>query len=601
MITVADYILNYLVSLGIKHVFIITGGAIAFVIDAFHDRKDIEYVCVSHEQAGSMMAEAYSRMGPGIAATMVTSGPGATNLITGICCAWFDSIPVLHISGQVNQFEQKGETGVRQMGFQETDIVSIVKPITKFASQLDKAENIRYFLEKATYIAKSGRPGPVLLDIPQNLQRARINPKKLVGFAVPKEKEYKDIGKSLSKKVGKSLDLIEKAKRPVVLAGFGIRSSGAEKELYKLIKLLGFPVVTSWSGFDLLPNNCPLRVGEIGVYGNRAANFTIQNADLLLSIGSRLDTRQTGGKPETFAREAKKIIVDIDKAELDKRRGLTPDIAIQTDAKDFLRAMIYALSKNKKRIPKVSGWFEKTMEWKIKYPTVKSEYYNEKNYVNAYVFIKTLSEELRNDAVIIPDDGGHLTWAMQAFAVKKGQRLFSAFGNSPMGYAFPASIGASFALGKKEIICIDGDGSFQLNIQELQAIVYHNLPVKIFIMNNHGYGIIKQFQELYLGSRFEATGKGYSSPNFIEIAKAYGIKTVSIKNNKELRKKIKKAIEYRGSVICDVNIRDNQKIIPKLEFGKPIEDMTPYLPREEFLNNMIVKAVDSNKIKEAGV
>lgn len=595
MITVADYILNYLVSLGIKHVFIITGGAIAFAIDAFYGRKDIGYVCAYHEQAAAMEADAYSRMGPGIGATMVTSGPGATNLITGICCSWFDSIPTVHITGQVNTFEQKGDSFVRQVGFQETDIVSVVRPIVKFAAQLDKPENIRYLLEKATYIAKTGRPGPVVLDIPQNFQRAEIDPKSLKGFEPQIEIEVKKTDKL---KVKEILKLLGKSKRPVLLVGGGVRLSNADKEIRKLAEVLKVPVVTSWSGFDLFPYDYKYRIGEIGVYGSRAANFTIQNADFILSIGSRLDTRQTGGKPQTFARKAKIVMVDIDKAELGKRRGLTPHIEIQADAKEFIGAILENALSYKQTFSK---WLGTATEWRRKYKSIKEEYYKEDKYVNPYVFMEVLSEKLDGNAIIIPDDGAHLTWTMQAFRLKEGQRLFSAFGNSPMGYAFPAAIGASFAKKDKQIICIDGDGSIQINMQELQAVAYHKLPIKIFILNNRGYGIIKQFQELYLGSRFEATGKGYSSPNFIEIAKAYGIKTVSIKNNKELRKKIKKAIEYRGSVICDVNIRDNQKIIPKLEFGKPIEDMTPYLPREEFLNNMIVKAVDSNKIKEAGV
>lgn len=587
---VSDYIIDYLVSLKIRHVFLITGGAIAFIVDAFHGRKDIQYVCVAHEQAGAMAAEAYSRVGPGMGAAMVTSGPGATNLITGICCAWFDSIPVLYISGQVNTFEQKGKSKVRQVGFQETDIVDIVKPITKFAAQVDKAENIRYFLEKATYIAKSGRPGPVLLDIPQNLQRVEIDPKKLKGFIA---KEVEKMDSELSIKIKESLSLIEKAERPVILAGGGIRLANGVDEIRKFVELLQFPLVTSWSGFDLFPSNNPLRVGEIGVYGNRGANFTVQNADLLISIGSRLDTRQTGGKPETFARAARKIIVDVDQSELDKRRGLSPDIAINCDAKEFLDLMIKEIPQIKK--PNISNWVKRAMEWKKKYPAVLPQYYKEKGYVNPYVFIKTLSEMLDHNAIIIPDDGGNLTWAMQAFELKEGQRLFSAFGNSPMGYAFPAAIGASLALGKKEIICIDGDGSLQINIQELQTLVFNKLPIKIFVLNNHGYGIIKQFQELYLNSRLEASGYGYSCPDFIKIGRAYGLKAVSIKSHRGLRKKIKQVLDVRGPVLCNVLLKDDQKIIPKLQFGKPIEDLSPFLKREEFKKNMIIPPLEEEK------
>jgi acetolactate synthase-1/2/3 large subunit len=590
---VNDYILDFLVSQGVKHVFLITGGAIAFVVDAFHGRKDIKYVCVAHEQAGAMMAESYSRLGPGFSAAMVTSGPGATNLITGICCAWFDSIPALYISGQVNTYEQKGKTKVRQVGFQETDIVSIVRPITKYAVQLDKAENIRYELEKATYIAKSGRPGPVLIDIPMNFQRAEINLKKLKKFTPPTKKEYKDAGNNLINKINRIILEIQKAKRPVFLVGGGIRLANAQSEAYELANITGFPVVSSWSGYDLFDRNYPRYIGAHGVYGERAANFTIQNADFIISIGSRLDTRQTGGNPATFAREAKLVMVDIDQAELDKRRGFTPWLSVNCDAKEFLHTLIKKIKRlNKKPF---ASWVALSKEWKKKYPVVSQSFFKEKNYVNPYVFIKVLSEELDKKAIIIPDDGANLTWTIQAFEIKKGQRLFSAFGNSPMGYAFPAAIGASIALNKREIICIDGDGSLQINIQELQTLSHLKLPVKVFIFNNQGYGIIKQFQSLYLGSRFEASGKGVTLPDFIKVARAYGIHTESIKNHSNIRSKIRKVLRQKGPVICDISIKPLQKIIPKLEFGNPIEDLSPLLPRKEFNKNMIIKSFKSHK------
>ena len=591
---VRDYILNYLVSQGVKHVFLVTGGAIAFIVDAFSKRKDIRYVCVAHEQAGAMMADAYSRMGPGYAATMVTSGPGATNLITGICCSWFDSIPTIHISGQVNTYEQKKKSKVRQVGFQETDIVNIVRPITKFAAQLDSTDNIRFLLEKATYLAKSGRPVPVLVDIPMNFQRAEIEPKKLKKFVPPSKKEYEDTGTKLMEKVTKTVEYFKKSKRPVLLVGGGVMLANAQKEIRELIEELGFPVVSSWSGYDTVHRGHRLYLGAQGVYGERAANFAVQNSDMLIAIGSRLDTRQTGGKPQTYARESKVIMVDIDKAELDKRRGLTPALTIQTDAKEFITTLLKNLKKFKK--PNISPWIKLCREWKKKYPVVLPEYSRDKKFVNPYVFIKTLSKLLGSKAVIVPDDGGHLTWTMQAFEIKKGQRLFSAYGNSPMGYAFPASIGASIALGKKEVICIDGDGSFQMNIQEIQTMVYQKLPVKVFIINNYGYGIIKQFQELYLGSRYEATGKGYSAPDFIKVGKAYGVKTVLIKHNTELSKKIKEVLRHKGPVICDVRIYPLQKLIPKLEFGKPIEDLSPVLPRDEFRKNMLVKTMEEIQV-----
>src|SRR3989344_470593 len=590
---VADYILDYLVLQKVKHVFLMVGGAIAFAVDAFSKRHDIEYICVAHEQAGAMMAESYARVGPGLGVAMTTSGPGATNLITGICCAWFDSIATLFISGQVNTYEQKSISKVRQVGFQETEIVDIVRPITKFAVKIDRAEDTRFLLEKAVYIAKTGRPGPVLIDIPLDLQKTEIKSSTLKKFIPPKEKQYKDTGLILKTKIEKVLTLIAQSKRPLILAGSGIRLAGAVNEIHQMVKLTGIPVVNSWSGYDLFAHNHSLFIGTHGVYGERGANFAVQNCDLLISIGSRLDTRQTGGKPETYARAAKIVMIDIDQTELDKRRGLTPAVSIQADAKEFLRAFIKEFPAiNKSRTVE---WIKHCATWREKYPTVLLQYYEEKKYVNPYVFAQVLSKELKNDAIVIPDTGATLTWIMQGFELKQGQRLFSAFGNSPMGYSFPAAIGASFARGKKEIICINGDGGFQINIQELQTLVYHKLPVKIFILNNHGYGIIKQFQEMYLDSRFEATGKGYSCPDFIKIAQAYGIKSVSIRSHTHLSKKIKEVLSHRGPVLCDVYLNDDQKIIPKLSFGSPIEDLFPLLPRDEFRRNMIIPPIKTKK------
>jgi len=589
---VSDYLLNRLVSLGTKEAFLITGSAIAWFVDSFYKRKDIKYICVAHEQTGAMAAEAYSRIGPGIGVAIGTSGPGATNLITGICCAWFDSIPVLYITGQVNRKELKGESKVRQVGFQETDIVSIVKSITKFAVRIDNPDDTRYLFEKAIYLAKSGRPGPVLIDLPMDIQREEINPKNQKSFVPAQQKPFKDTGVKLSAKVEKSLRLIEKAKRPIILIGGGIRIAHVEKEVKRLIEVLGFPVVKTWGAFDILPSDYSLLIGTPGVYGNRGANFAVQNADLLITLGSRLDTRLTGGKPATFAREAKKIVVDIDKAELDKRRGLTPDLAINSDLKEFLGVMLKHLGKLKK--PEVSNWLKKCQVWKKKYPIVLPEYFKEKKDVNAYAFIKTLSEELDSRAVIIPDEGGNLTWTIQAFKLKEGQRLFSALGNSPMGYSFPAAIGASFALGKKEIICIDGDGGFQINIQDLETVVHHKLPIKIFIINNRGYGIIQQFQETWCAGRYAASTEdsGYSVPDFVKIAKAYGLETVSIKNHREMRRKIREVLRYKGPVLCDVRINKKQRLIPKLEFGRPLEEISPLLDRKEFIKEMIIKPLE---------
>lgn len=588
----SDYLIDFLANQGIKHVFQIIGGASVHMVHSIDENSKLELICVQHEQAGAMAAESYARMTKNLGVAMATSGPGMTNLLTGIACAYFDSIPTIYITGQVNTNESKGTRKVRQVGFQETDIVEMVCPITKYAVRVEKSENIRYFLEKALYIAKSGRPGPILIDIPMDLQRAEITPSTLKRFD-PKEIELDiDDKKEVQNKVDKSLILIKKAKRPVIIAGGGVRYADQTEEFKKFVEKLGFPVVSTWSGIDVLPHAHPQYIGQIGVYGNRGANFAIQNSDLVISIGSRLDTRITGGRPETFARGAKKIVIDIDRAEIYKKRGLNPDIGICSDIRDVLPKFINSIVAAD--IPTISDWMQKTKEWKKKYPAVLKEWKTRKSLVNPYHFVETLSEVLDDNAVTVTDCGANLTWAIQAFKVKKKQRLFSAMGNSPMGYALPASIGASLALDKKDIICIMGDGGLQINIQELQTLKHYDIPVKIFILNNHSYGIIKQFQDMYFGGKYVGTTEqsGYSVPDFIKIAKAYGLKTATIKTHRNLARSIKKVLATKGSIICDVLVPDDSKLIPKLEFGKSIEDLSPLLSREEFENNMIIKYLD---------
>ncbi|MDC0030897.1 thiamine pyrophosphate-binding protein [Candidatus Pelagibacter sp.] len=591
---VSDYILDFLVKKKVKKVFLITGGAITFVVDAFSRNKKINYIDCGHEQSAAMMADAYSRMGPKFSATMVTSGPGATNLLTGIACSWFDSIPGIHICGQVNSNELSGAVNstkkVRQVGFQETDIVSMAKPITKFAYRIKNEKEIPYILDKAFQISTTGRPGPVLIDIPMNFQRKVLNPKFLKKFHVQK----KNMKHGISKKINLVYNLLKKSKRPVFILGGGVEISNSRNKLNKLFAKYKVPYLTTWSGKDCCYYGQKNFVGTIGVYGNRAANFAVQNSDFILNIGSRLDTRITGGNPSSFGRKAKIVSVDIDKYELNKKRGLKNYLKLNYDLSDFLESF------NSKLQYKCDvSWLKKCEEWNKNYPTVLKSWRTQKKYTNPYFFIEALSEILNKKDIIIADDGAHLTWAVQAFKIKKGQRFFSAFGNSPMGYALPASIGASIAKNKKRVICIDGDGSLQINLQELHTLACNKLPIKIFILNNNGYGIIKQFQELYLSKRFEASGKGVSNPDFKKIAKAFGINYNEIKNHYNLKTKLKKIINSNQPEFINVLINPNQKIIPKLQFGKPIEDLSPLLNRNEFSKNMFVdQFIGNSKLLE---
>jgi len=589
-VNLSDYTLKFLEQKKVTKVFLITGGAISFMVDAFSRNNKVKYISVAHEQSAAMMADSYSRLGPNFSCTMVTSGPGATNLITGIACSYFDSIPSLHICGQVNTYEQqdghKSTKNVRQVGFQETDIVKISKPITKYSYKLKNASEIRYVLEKAYYLATTGRPGPVLIDIPMDLQRVVVNPKKLKPYKPVIEKKslnYKNI-------IIKIENLLKKSKKPVLILGGGIKCGKAELDLLKFLKILKIPTVTTWSGVDLVDYNNQYYIGNVGVYGSRAANFTVQNSDLIFCLGTRLDTRITGGVPKSFARDAKKIVVDVDRFELDKKRGLKIDLKVQSHIKKFIQNYL----SYQKIIFERDAWLLKCNKWKAKYPVISKDFFKEKKYVNPYVLMDKLSKTLNKNDIIIADDGGHLTWTIQSFKIKFGQKLFSAFGNSPMGYSLPASIGASIVKGKKRIICIDGDGSIQINLQELHTIDKLKLPIKIFILNNGGYGIIKQFQELYLGKRYEASGKGVSNPDFKKISNAFNINYNLIKNHNEL-KKLDKIIDSKKAEIIEVRLKDNQKIIPKLQFGNPIEDLSPLLPRKEFYKNMDISLVRRNK------
>ncbi len=584
----SDYVANFLAKQGIRHVFVITGGASAHLIDSIAKTRGIKYICPQHEQAGAMAADAYARVTGGLGAAIATSGPGATNMLTGVCCSYYDSVPVLYITGQVSTFRAKGDTGVRQLGFQETDVTEIFKPITKYAVRINDPQKIRYELEKAVSIARSARPGPVLIDIPDNLQRADVNTELLKPFIVP-EKDEKDFP-GLKIKIDECLKMIREAKRPVIVLGWGVYLAGAEVEALKFLEKSKLPVAPTWGIRHLLPAKHPQLIGAFGTHGTRYGNFSVQNSDLILSIGARLDTRQAGSPHFTFARGAKKIVVDIDASELKKfeKLEIKIDLEINSDAKVFLRQLNEKITEIE--LPDISAWRKKIVEWKNKFPICRKEYYKEKN-VNPYVFIKILSKESRAGDVILADTGCSLAWVSQAFEFKKGQKLFSAFNNTPMGYALPASIGASFAIGKKPVICITGDGGLQMNIQELATVVRHNLSIKIFLFNNHGYSMIRQTQDQWFSSQYEASTveSGLAFPDFLKVAKAYGFKTVNITKANNIQKGIKETLRAKGPVLCNIEILPGHSVIPQVKFGRAVEDGEPLLDRKDFFDCMIVK------------
>jgi acetolactate synthase-1/2/3 large subunit len=589
---VSEYVLDYLKKEGVKHAFLITGGSIAPMIDSFDKDKNLEFICTTHEQGAAMAAEAYSRITQNLGVAMSTSGPGATNLITGIACAFFDSTPTLYITGQVNPYESTWQGGPRQVGFQETNVIEMVKPITKYASRVDEPKEIRRELEKAIYIAKSGRPGPVLLDLPFNTQAAQINKDDLESYVIPeKQVDYK----LLDEKVNQAIDLIENAERPVIILGAGVKIANSQKRTRDLIEKLRIPVICSWGALDVLSYDHPQFVEGFGVAHNRAGNLAVQNSDLIISLGSRLDTRQTGGKRATFARGAKKVVLDIDSRELYKGRGLQVDIGLDYDINDFLDNILKKVDRIKTQ--DLSNWKGKINDWKARFPICLPEYFKQEDKVNPYVFMDALSDQSKEGDIIIADTGANLMWTMQGWKTKEGQRVFSAFGHSPMGYSVPASIGASFASNKGPITCITGDGGIKMNINELETIVRHNLPIKIFLINNHELGTIKQFQDTLFNSRYKASSieGGLGDSDLLKIGEAYGLKTLQINNHKEMTGKIKKIFEYQGPVLCSVELKHGEKVTPKVEFGRPIEDPVPLLDREEFKKIMIVPPLEDKK------
>jgi len=589
----SDYIADFLAKQGIRHAFVLTGGASLHLIDSINRQAGIDFVCCQHEQANAMAADAYARVTGGLGAAVATSGPGATNMITGVCCAFYDSVPVVYITGQVATFRLSGKTGVRQIGFQETAVVEMYKPVTKYAVMLVDPKRIRYELEKACYIARSGRPGPVLIDIPDNLQRMEVQPERLEGFIPTPEKHAAFSPSPLQ--IQQCLDLVKEARRPVIIPGWGIRLAKAETEALRMIETLGFPVAPTWGAMDLLPAAHPQFVGSFGLHGTRYGNFTVQNADLILAIGTRLDTHETGSPLSTFARSAKRIVVDIDPNELNKFEAfnLKIDLPVQADAGEFLSAFNRRLGGYRRQ--DLSAWLGQVAAWKRDFPICPPAYYKEKS-VNPYVLIKELSAVMPKDETIFLDTGCAVAWTMQAFDFKKGQRIYHAFNNTPMGYGLPASIGASFARGKRPVTLISGDGSLQMNIQELATVIRHKLPIRIFLINNRGYSMIQQTQDQWLNSNYVASTVegGLAFPDFIKVAKAYGFPVISMRKNAEVSGKVRKAFAAKGPVFCDIEIDPARRVIPQVVFGRPIEDAHPLIDRRILKKNMLVSLLEAS-------
>jgi acetolactate synthase-1/2/3 large subunit len=566
----SEYIAEFVARIGARHVFALTGGACAFMIDAVARHPDLDVVCVQNEQAAAMAADAVWRVDRRVGVTMATSGPGATNLITGIACSFFDSIPSLHITGQVNQRESSTIHGakVRQSGFQETKIVEMVRPITKYAVLVKTVEELRDELAKAYAIAMSGRMGPVLIDVPMDIQQAEIEPV-FPAISVPAQ-FVGDV--AVDDAIEAISALLADAQRPVVLWGGGVAMADAGNELSAWLDNNEIPFVASWAGLSAFPHDHPCFVGQIGVYGNRGANFVLQNADTVIVLGSRLDNRQRSGNAENFAVEARIHVLDVDAEEIRKYGGGRYTGTV-LDLKALPR-VLQSLSR-----PQISAeWRDYVREMRLTYRGCETSSTAKRlNTLSPYDVVRRLREIVEDDAIMVADTGAAVCWLHQSFEVKK-HKLFTAGGNSPMGYALCAAIGAKLTAPGRQVISYIGDGGFQLNIQELQTIRHLGLDIAIVVMNNNSYGIIKQFQDSYMGSRYTASQDGYSTPDFGAIARAYGLQFQRVERLEELAPDLLE----RGAIVIEVALSDQTLIEPKLEMGRPINDQYPYLPSDQY-------------------
>jgi len=568
--------------------------------DAFGKEKNLEVVCCHHEQACAMAAEGYFRASGKVAAVNVTTGPGGTNAVTGVFGAYVDSIPMIVVSGQVKWETLVRSTNLplRQLGDQEVDIVRMVEGISKYAVLVQDPKTIRYHLERALHLASSGRPGPVWLDVPINVQAAQINPDELQGYD-PSEDAIAWENGDLSSAVSEVARRLKAAERPVVYAGTGVRLSGQYDLFMQLVSRLGIPVVGAWNSNDLIPNDHPAYAGRPGSIGDRAGNFTVQNADLLLVLGCRLNIRLVSYNWEKFARQAFKIMVDADAAEL-KKPTLNIDLPIHADLRSFLPALSEATTEWK---PRHAAWLAWCRERVSRYPVVLPGYWKPRDKVNPYCFMDRLSESLDENEVIVCGDGTACVTAFQTIKIRKGLRLFHNSGCASMGFDLPAAIGASTACPGRRIVCLAGDGSIMMNLQELQTIAGRNLPVKVFVLNNCGYHSIRQTQANFFPDNIVGCGtdSGLSFPDFGKIAHAFGLPFRRCSRHQDLDTTIKGTLAEIGPAICEVMLDLSQSFAPKLSSRKledgrmvtaALEDMAPFLSREELNSNMLVPALE---------
>jgi acetolactate synthase-1/2/3 large subunit len=589
-IKLSDYVFRFLADHGVKHVFMLPGGGAMHLNNALGANNQIDYTCMLHEQGAAVAAEGWARVTNDLGVALVTTGPGGTNAVTGVLAAWQDSTPCLFLSGQVKRPDIAGNSGMRQLGVQEVDIVSIVKSITKYAVTVMEPDQIRYHLEQALHLARSGRPGPVWLDIPLDVQAAMVDTETMSGFTATDR-----FAVVSQQDVETTLAWLCQAERPVILAGNGIRVAGATTEFLSLVDILGIPVLTTRLGVDLIPAAHPHCFGMPGGIASRSANFILQNSDCLLILGARLDLALIGYAPDRLARGARKIMVNIDPLEI-KKLGGAIDLPIAADARSFIQKMQATAGQCGQR--DISAWRQRCRQWRERYPFVTPEHFKLDG-LSLYAFSQLLSDALRGGEVVLPGSAGVCAEIfLTAFQAKPGQRIFHNKGTGAMGLCQPSAIGACLASGGATTVCVDGDGGFQMNIQELEVVRRRQLPIKFFVINNGGYASIRASQSAFFGRLTGADAtSGLTLPDVKKLAVAYGIAVEQISNVEEARQKLPQLLVAAGPVVCEVMTLPDEVRAPRVAaaqrkdgsmFSKPLEDMWPFLDREEFLANMIV-------------
>ncbi|HEY5535100.1 MAG TPA: thiamine pyrophosphate-binding protein [Ignavibacteria bacterium] len=564
---VSDYVANFLESQGITCVFELAGGMITHLLDSLYHKEKIKIISMHHEQSAAFAADVSGRVTglPGVA--LATSGPGATNLLTGIASCYFDSSPAIFITGQVNTHEQKGSKNIRQLGFQETDIVNMALPITKKTFCVTSSEDVPRIFEEAFQLAISGRPGPVLIDLPMDIQRGELNS---YSFEKIKKSANNTVYNIEKNNLDRIIEKLIQAKRPLILAGRGLRSGFVVDEFVKFVEKINIPVVSSLLAVDVLPFNHPLRVGFIGSYGNRWANIALGTCDCLLVLGSRLDIRQTGADVDSFSKDKTIIHIDIEKAEISNR--IETEIGLNADLNAFLTQINNVIAGI--QFPLKKEWFNIITELRLKWPDIK-ELKNIEG-INPNIFVHKLSEKAKKVRYFIADVGNHQMWAAQSLELSAKQLFITSGGMGAMGFALPAAIGAAIASNNSSTVIIAGDGGFQVNIQELQTVVRNKLPIKIIILNNKCLGMIRQFQDSYFESRYQSTYWGYSAPDFEQVAKSYEIDSISIINEDEIEKALSWLFtDINKPQLLQVYIDTYTNAYPKLAFGRPIIEMEP--------------------------